>query len=55
MAKMRAALKLHLEQLTALSIEQLLENRYRKFRSLGAWRDQETEKVVRRRSKTQKV
>jgi acetyl-CoA carboxylase carboxyl transferase subunit alpha len=55
MAKMRAAIKLQLSQLSALSIDQLLENRYRKFRSLGAWRDQETEKVVRRRPKTQKV
>jgi acetyl-CoA carboxylase carboxyl transferase subunit alpha len=52
MTKMRAAIKTHLDQLSALSIDQLLENRYRKFRSLGNWRDQETEKVVRRRPKT---
>ena len=55
MNAMRTSLKTHLTQLTKLSTDQLLENRYGKFRSLGAWRDQETEKVVVRRAKVQKV
>jgi acetyl-CoA carboxylase carboxyl transferase subunit alpha len=55
MEALRAAVKTHLDQLSKLSTDELLENRYRKFRSLGAWRDQEVEKVSRRRRKTQNV
>jgi acetyl-CoA carboxylase carboxyl transferase subunit alpha len=46
----RAILYKHLKELQMLSSEQLLENRYRKFRSLGVWREAEVEKVSRRRA-----
>jgi acetyl-CoA carboxylase carboxyl transferase subunit alpha len=45
----RAALLKNLDQLQALSTEQLLGSRYQKFRSLGTWRDTEVEKVTKRR------
>ena len=51
MEALRASIKTNLAQLSKLPIDQLLENRYKKFRSLGAWRDQEIEKTARRRSK----
>jgi acetyl-CoA carboxylase carboxyl transferase subunit alpha len=38
---LRVALVTHLDQLQALSVEQLLENRYQKFRALGTWREGE--------------
>jgi acetyl-CoA carboxylase carboxyl transferase subunit alpha len=53
---LRGALGRHLADLTALSVEQLLEKRYQKFRTLGAWQEGEIQKVPRRRpSKAQKV
>ena len=49
MEAMRAALVKSLDQLQGLTTEELLENRYQKYRSLGSWREAETEKVSRRR------
>src|SRR5262249_55076970 len=49
METLRAALLKNLNQLQNLSTEQLLESRYQKFRSLGAWRDAEVEKATKRR------
>ncbi len=46
---LRAALLRHLDELQPLSIEQLLESRYQKFRSLGTWRDNELAHVAPRR------
>jgi acetyl-CoA carboxylase carboxyl transferase subunit alpha len=49
---LRVSLIKNLKSLTALSTESLLESRYQKFRSLGAWREQETSQIApRRRSK----
>ena len=49
----------HLDQLQALSIQQLMEKRYRKFRSLGTWRESELVQLAspapRRRAKRQKI
>jgi acetyl-CoA carboxylase carboxyl transferase subunit alpha len=50
MEAMRAVLRKHLSELQSLSIEQLLANRYQKFRALGVWREAELEKVNRRPS-----
>ncbi|OGR93538.1 MAG: acetyl-CoA carboxylase carboxyltransferase subunit alpha [Elusimicrobia bacterium RIFCSPLOWO2_01_FULL_59_12] len=41
----RAVLSKHLKELKTLSTEDLLENRYQKFRALGVWREAEVEKV----------
>lgn len=46
---LRAALGRHLKELRSLSPDQLLENRYRKFRSLGTWREGEMARLPRRR------
>ena len=50
LAALRASLLKNLDQLQGLSTEKLLENRYQKFRGLGAWRDAEAEKAVKRRT-----
>lgn len=56
---MRQLLIKHLAQLQAASLNQLLEDRYQKFRALGAWRDAEMAQVSsggpRRRTKNQKI
>lgn len=49
MEALRAALLQNLNQLQSLSLEQLLDQRYQKFRSLGAWREAESEKIPKRR------
>ncbi len=36
---LKGALRRHLQEISALSLDQLLETRYQKFRTLGAWRD----------------
>jgi acetyl-CoA carboxylase carboxyl transferase subunit alpha len=46
---LRSALLKNLDLLQSLPTEELLESRYQKFRSLGVWRDTESEKVSRRR------
>jgi acetyl-CoA carboxylase alpha subunit len=51
MEAMRAILLKYLQELKSLPIEQLLANRYQKFRSLGVWREAEEEKIARRRTK----
>ncbi|MFA5975828.1 MAG: acetyl-CoA carboxylase carboxyltransferase subunit alpha [Elusimicrobiota bacterium] len=47
---LRGILSRHLKELQALSPDQLLENRYQKFRSLGTWREGEMEAVAHRRA-----
>ncbi len=49
LAAVRTALIKNLDQLQSLTPSQLLESRYQKFRSLGTWRDTETEKASKRR------
>jgi acetyl-CoA carboxylase carboxyl transferase subunit alpha len=46
---LRASLLKNLDLLQNLSMEELMETRYQKFRSLGAWRDAEAEKATKRR------
>jgi acetyl-CoA carboxylase carboxyl transferase subunit alpha len=46
---MKAAIAQHLKDLEALPTDQLLERRYQRFRSLGAWRETEQEKIARRK------
>ena len=56
---LKTALVTHLDQLQAMSLEQLLERRYQKFRSLGTWREgtltELAPPVPRRRTKAQKI
>jgi len=56
---LKAAIVTQLDHLQALTVEQLMNNRYQKFRSLGIWRESELTQVVpagpRRKSKAQKI
>jgi len=56
---LKAAIMAHLDQLRALSTDQLMSNRYRKFRSLGTWRENELAQAsppsARRKPKGQKI
>ena len=56
---LKTAILSHLDQLQALSIPQLMEKRYQKFRSLGAWRESALEPlapaVPRRKAGGQKI
>jgi len=58
-AALKGALLTHLNHLQSLSIEQLMEQRYEKFRNLGTWREgtlaQAAPAAPRRRAKSQKI
>lgn len=49
MGALKSVILKNLDTLQSLTTEQLLEQRYLRFRSLGVWRDMETDKVVRRK------
>ncbi len=59
MDALKASMIKNLDQLQSLSLDALLENRYKKFRSMGTWREgefvQASSSGTRRRSKTQKI
>jgi acetyl-CoA carboxylase carboxyl transferase subunit alpha len=46
----RAILLNHLKELKSLSTEQLVEQRFQKFRSLGVWREAEAKRIERRKA-----
>ena len=55
---LKAAILNQLNQLQAMTTEQLMNNRYQKFRSIGAWRETELAQVAptpRRKPKGQKI